>query len=152
MAKGIMENEIAKDKELDSQINVDSSGIAAHPNDCASKNSIIVLKEEFGIDISSHKAKPFDYDSASKADIILTMTYSHKHTICNKYPQLKAKTFTLKEYVVSKSINTPLNADSFEFDISDPYGMPIDIYKLCAIEIRNSILKLIQTLKKDIYS
>jgi len=144
-----MENVISEDTELKNKINVDSSGIFAHTNDDASTNSIIVLKEEFKIDISSHKAKLFDLYLASNADVVLTMTNSQKNIICNKYPDLKSKTFTLKEYIICRDLNSSLELASLDSDISDPYGMPINDYKLCAREIFAAVVKLVYILKKD---
>ena len=148
MAKGIMENAISGDLQLKDKITVDSAGISAHPNDNASTNSIIILKE-LGIDISSHKAKLLDLNTASKADIILTMTNSHKNAICKEFPDLASKIFTLKEYVANRNLNNSLELYMGEFDISDPYGMPLSTYKQCALEINTAITKLIQLLKND---
>jgi protein-tyrosine phosphatase len=147
MAKGIMEAAIAGDFQLANQYSVDSAGLSAFPNEPASPYSISVLKEEWDIDISSHKSKLLNQNIISKADIILTMTRSHRDAIINYYPELISKVFTLKEYI--SDINPEIAYEEYEntLDIVDPYGLPINMYRFCAKDIKMAVDRLILKLK-----
>jgi protein-tyrosine-phosphatase len=149
MAKGILQAEIDKDSRLRSEITVDSAGIYACYGEPASFNSINVLKEEWSIDITAHQAKILDGDIASKSDIILTMTRSHRDAIINQFPNLKSKVFTLKEYVSDVNPNDSFGENHQALDISDPFGLPMDMYRLCAKEIKIGVDKLVVKLKNE---
>src|SRR5690606_6629338 len=58
-------------------------------------------------------------DDLEWADLVLTMTSSHKATLLHSFPNIETKTFTLKEYV------TPEAAP----DIQDPYGGNLETYR-----------------------
>ena len=53
------------------------------------------------------------------------------------YPQLKAKIYTLKEYV---------KQDKNGIEIKDPWGYDIVTYRFCATEIDACLDKLIETI------
>lgn len=76
-----------------------------------SKNSIEVCREH-GIDISSHIPTPITAELINEADVILTMTSSHKAAFGGM-----DKVFTISEYFGSDS------------DIIDPYGGSLDDYR-----------------------
>ena len=147
MAQGIMEKALSEDLQLMKMFTVDSSGISAYTNEGAGINAILVLRKEFGIDISNHKAKLFDLALGLNAEIILTMTSSHKQAICSKFPSFSTKTFTLKEYI-HINLNKPSTMNLMDIDISDPYGMSENIYKHCSLELNAAISQLMEILKK----
>ena len=72
---------------------MESYGIAAIEGQPASENAKKVMEME-GIDLSGHKARQFTQD-VLEADIILTMTQSHKDYIIHRYPKAKGKVFYL---------------------------------------------------------
>ncbi|MDN4606006.1 low molecular weight protein arginine phosphatase [Sporosarcina highlanderae] len=86
-----------------------------------------------GIPISSHaktliEAENMPYTPRSRAvtsedlewaDLVLTMTTSHKAFLLHSYPEVAAKTFTLKEYVMQATYP----------DVQDPYGGNLEIYQ-----------------------
>ncbi|ANU14033.1 Low molecular weight protein tyrosine phosphatase [Planococcus halocryophilus Or1] len=80
----------------------------------------------------SHTSKPLDMEDLEWAELVLTMTNSHKMAILQAYPETAAKLFTLKEFA----------ADSTE-DVSDPYGGPIALYEKTFQELKLLIDKLI---------
>ena len=89
-----------------------------------------------GIDLTNHRAKLFTQD-VTEADLILTMTQSHKDHIINRYPEAKGKVFLLGEFV----------GDNME--ISDPFSQGIDIYKKAAEEIKQKLWKVIERMEKN---
>lgn len=80
----------------------------------------------------SHTSKPLNIENLEWAELVLTMTNSHKMAILQAYPETATKLFTLKEFA----------ADSTE-DISDPYGGPIALYEKTFQELKLLIDKLI---------
>jgi protein-tyrosine-phosphatase len=122
MAEGIAREYLLKKGLTDIQL-IFSAGISAFPGSPASTNAVEVMGEN-KIDISSHGASQLDKGTVEKADIILTMTTTHKAAIIRDFKDVKAKTFTLKEYTSNQ-----------QGDISDPFGGDLNIYRSCAEEL-----------------
>lgn len=131
IAEALMK-EMAKEKGLD--IKVKSAGIYALDGQEASEEAIRVMQEE-GIDISGHRANILYRNLVEDADLILTMSRSHKQQLLSKYGFLKGKIFTLKEYAYSK-----------EEDVEDPFGRGIEAYKIAKAEIKEALKKIIDKL------
>jgi len=147
MAEAFLRVAINNDPELSGNFTAASAGLAALEGEPASENSIKVLKNYWGIDISSHKAKALTPDDISESYLVLTMTRNHKEAINSRLPQFKSKVYTLKEYISDSSGMVESQKNDHELDISDPYGMPLNIYKLCADEIKEAVDKLVRILK-----
>lgn len=121
-------NDIAIKENID--ILIESAGLAASEGECAAENAVKVMSE-YGIDLSYHRSKQITPALIEIADIILTMTESHKKCLL---PYAKNKVFTLKEYVGE------------EGDVSDPYGGDIAVYQKTAYELNQLIEKLAEVL------
>ena len=128
MAEGIL-RDLAEKNKLD--INVKSAGISAFSGDMASWNSVEAMKE-IGIDILKHKTTQINEDLLKEADLILTMSKSHKDFLTYNFPWAKEKVFTLMEYAYGR-----------EKDIMDPFGQSLAVYKKTRDEIYEAIQKLI---------
>ena len=116
MAEGILKSMLSKEDN----INVLSCGIFAAQGAGASENAVLAMKEK-GIDISAHTAKNINANVAREADLILTMTRSHKQMLINAFGDgIKDKVYTICEY-----------ADT-DGDIYDPYGGDAECYRRCA--------------------
>ena len=74
-------------------------------------------------------------------DLILCATKTHKAELNVRYPELKEKIFTLKEYV-------KMDKDGTDLDIKDPWGFNINTFRICAAEISVCIDKIIDELAK----
>jgi protein-tyrosine-phosphatase len=55
-------------------------------NSPASEYSVQIMKDDFGIDISSHRSKLLTEEDIQGADLIVGITSSHRHHIVNKFP------------------------------------------------------------------
>src|SRR5699024_1853761 len=77
-------------------VHVQSAGIYANGGERASRSTIEVLKEQ-GIKLN-HISQPVTESLLHWADLILTMTSSHKQALMLEYPIFLEKYFTLKEY------------------------------------------------------
>jgi protein-tyrosine phosphatase len=139
MAEGIFNHFILNEDKLNG-IKASSAGISVFGGDGANPKAQKAVKELFGIDISSHRARAISKEDLEKADIILTMTRGHKEIILSIMPNVKFKTWTLKEYVLGdKNLNESM-------DVQDPYGMSEKEYKNCAQELKELIDELISRL------
>lgn len=145
MAEGILKNKIIHDNVLSGKFTVSSAGVYARNGEPASENSVNVLRKKWGIDLSGHRARQITPDEVIQADLILTMTQSHKSKVAALFPEAEGKIFTLKEYT--------LNADKegkIEYlDIGDPFGAPEHVYERCAEEIEEALKLLVEILKRD---
>jgi protein-tyrosine-phosphatase len=140
MAEAILKDALIKRGEIIGEFNITSAGISTIDGLDASKHSISALKE-MNIDLKNHKSKVLTLDLVESSDLILTMTKVHKDIILNSLPQFSNKVFTLREF-----------ADNKDIDIIDPFGGNLEIYKITAKDIQNTINKLVDKIlqkKKD---
>jgi protein-tyrosine-phosphatase len=129
MASGMLK-EMLEEKGR-SDIEVDSAGIFAFEDQSASENAISAA-ETNGFDLKDHKAKRLDKSLLSKADLVITMTNSHRDAILNFMPSMKSKIFTLNSFVGK------------EGDIIDPFGCSLEVYEQTLSEIKESLKLLIE--------
>ncbi|MDQ0428309.1 protein-tyrosine phosphatase [Planomicrobium stackebrandtii] len=95
-----------------------------------SKNAQAVLAQQQIL--FTHTSKPLDTQDMHWAELILTMTHTHKMTLLQAYPEAATKMYTLKEF-----------ADGSTEDISDPYGGPLALYEQTFQELQVLVDKLI---------
>lgn len=110
-----------------------SAGLYAASGVPLSSGSAEVLKER-GIS-SDHTSQPLSQDLVDWADVVLTMTRSHRDYAKELYPDAKDKIFTLKEYATKGAVDE---------DIQDPFGAPVEVYRETADEIEKYIQKIIE--------
>jgi protein-tyrosine phosphatase len=129
-----MAEAILKNKNLDG-IEVKSAGIYAATGSEASAHAKQVLGDN---KIShQHHSTPLTNVEVEWADLILTMTASHKFAIQQQYPQAKVKVFTLKEY----------SGEKYNHDVVDPYGGSLAIYEETYRELGELINRAIEKLR-----
>ncbi len=137
MAEYIFKNLMEK-KDI-SGWTVSSAGIYAVPEAEPNPKACKALEDK-GINISEHRTTMVDRILLKKADIVLTMTKSHKEILSNQIEELKRadeKIFTLKEFIGKK-----------EVDINDPYGQPLTKYQEVRDELINISTKLLGKLEQ----
>jgi protein arginine phosphatase len=129
-----MAEAILKNKNLDG-IEVRSAGIFASTGSEASPNAKQVLDNN---NIThNHRSTLLSRDEVDWADLILTMTASHKQAIVQQHPRAIEKMFTLKEYV----------GETGDLDVSDPYGGSLTTYEYTYKQLEKLIDKVIEKLK-----
>lgn len=148
MAEGIFKALVENDPAISGRFTAESAGLGVNGYEPASRNAINALEHEWGINISSHKARPLTGNMVSKADLVLTMTRGHKHMIVSMFPESRNKVYTLKEYVSEKNHPSGMEEYDYSLDIIDPYGASPRAYRKCAAEIRNALERLVLKLKK----
>lgn len=128
MAEGILKD-MAKKKGL--KLNVTSAGTFAFDGQEVSRDAVHVMREE-GIDISQHRSRIVHRDLVESADLIFTMSRSHKGELLKKYDFLKDKVYTLKEYAYGR-----------EEDVEDPFGRGTSAYRKAKEEIKKALIEAI---------
>lgn len=113
-------------EELGLDYTVQSAGLSAD-NGGANEKSILAAAE-YGVDISSHKAKQLTLEMAQEAERI--------------YPMTPAQAYLLQQLLPTKKI-IPLTEEG----ISDPYGGSEEVYRQCAREIYGAVEKIGKELK-----
>lgn len=139
MAEGILKR-LAQQHEL--ALGVQSAGIAAVDGVPMAENAKQVLQEkQIEANIFSES---FTKEKAEWADLIFTMTVSHKDHILSLYPELTDKVYTLIEFTEQKEkTDVPFYAD-----IADPFGGNLEEYRQCAAQIEANLEQVLDRLKK----
>lgn len=96
-----------------------SAGLSAYPGGAASAEAVAVMQGR-GLSLKDHQSRPLTPRLLKQADLILTMTASHRHAIIQRWPEAASKTYLLS--------NNGL-------DVADPFGGPTPAYAACADEI-----------------
>ena len=123
------------EKNLEEKYKAISSGTSAINGESSTENAIEVMKK-YGVDLSNHEAVHIKNADILNADYIFAMTQAHKDTILLAYPELKDKTYILKEYIGICDY----------VDIDDPWGWDYTVYENCAKEIVAAVDKLLYIL------
>lgn len=149
MAEGIFKHMLKDSEGSLKDVNVISAGTCAWEGDNAAPHAVKVLEEK-DIDMKSHRSTPLTPKLIKEASLILTMTYNHKMAVLHMCPEAKEKVFTLKEYVSGKERKLPiseLSLEGFDYDIKDPYGQDMQVYRQSATEIEENLQILIEKIK-----
>jgi protein-tyrosine phosphatase len=109
-----------------------SAGVAAMLGGRAASEAIEVLSK-LGLNLAEHETQPLTEPLVRHADLIFTMTRSHREAILAQWPSAAERTLLL-------------SAD--ESDICDPIGGPTERYQRCAAQLRAELeARLDQILK-----
>ena len=133
MAEALLRHYVKEHPAL--ELNIKSAGTAVFQSQRASSNAIEALRE-LDIDLSCHRSQPLTEALIDEADLILTMTGSHKEQVLYFKPDAKNKTFTLAEFTSRDAAK----------NISDPFGGNLTVYTQCRDEILEHIRKLLHIL------
>lgn len=125
---------ILRNKKVDG-IEVRSAGIyAAHGSEASAHAKQVLDNNKLEHD---HRSTLLTKKEVDWAELILTMTSTHKFAIQQQYPHSLDKVFTLKEYI----------GESFNHDVSDPYGGSYGVYEQTYNELDKLIDKAIEKIK-----
>lgn len=131
MGEALLKKKI-KEQKLEEKIYTCSSGIHAYPGDISTYEACKVMKEEYEIDLTNHRATALRESKIEEMDLILCMTKSHKNSLDMIYPNLQNKVFLIKEYV------------GLEGEVEDPWGCSLATYSECAKELNYYIDLLLE--------
>lgn len=123
MAAALLKAKCDKDDDLQ----ILSGAISTTEGMPASANAVLAM-QELGIDLSAHRSANIDADVLSEADLVLTMTESHKQAIVHYFgDDFELKTQPLLDYI------------GIGGDVPDPYGGDIEVYRACRDRINEAI-------------
>lgn len=127
MAEALLNKKI-QNQHLEKEIMVLSAGLAGGDSYPASDGAVAAMRLR-KIDLSKHISRQIEAEYVDKADLVLTMTQSHKMMLLSMVPAAQGKVYTLSEYA------------GFAGDVTDPFGGDPARYRLCADEIEKYIDK-----------
>lgn len=96
-----------------------SAGIAAMMGGRASAESVLVMSDR-NLDLRNHESQPLTESLVRSADLMITMTRSHRHAILAEWPEAAER---VKLLCASGG------------DVADPIGGPVEAYRRCAEQI-----------------
>lgn len=109
-------------------LHVFSRGTAAAPGCPASPEAVTAMAVR-GIDIRNHSSAPISGADVDRADLIVTMTGSHKQALLDRYPGSSRKTRTLAE----------VSEGAVAGDVEDPIGRGHRAYERAAGELERGL-------------
>jgi len=114
---------------------VASAGIAAWGGGKASTGALEAMRER-GADLSGHESQPLTENLARQADVIWTMTASHRANILAQFPEAGGRV-------------AMLSPD--RHDVIDPIGGTLATYRKCADQIREHLVARLDTLTSQLF-
>jgi protein-tyrosine-phosphatase/tRNA A37 threonylcarbamoyladenosine synthetase subunit TsaC/SUA5/YrdC len=110
-----------------------SAGLSAFPGGPASPEAIEVMKQR-GLSLVHHQSRAVSDRLIGQADLVLTMTKSHRNAIVQRWPHLASKT-----YLLSNSRG----------DVSDPFGGPESVYAACAAQMEQYLCGWVDQIEEE---
>ncbi len=135
MAEALLREKLAKKLGSEDAVRVISAGVAAGAGMGASPQAMEVMGGR-GLDLTGHCSRPLDDSVMKVADLVLTMTAGHRAAILAAWPEMHDRIF-------------PLRRDGG--DITDPVGMPLEVYERCAEQIDSELDSWIDSLDDDFF-
>lgn len=135
MAETLLREQLREKMGSEDAVRVLSAGLAAMAGSGASPQAIEVMGRR-GLDLTGHSSRPLDDSVMNVADLILTMTNGHRSAILAAWPELHDRVRTLRR-------------DGG--DISDPVGMPVEVYQSCADQIGTELAAWLESLDDDFF-
>ena len=153
------------------EIVVGSAGTGTHPG-MVPPSKAIQVSRELGADVSAHSAQPVDDTLLDAADLVLTMEREHRNRVVAQLPSVTRRAFTLLEFArlvtvegVAKSawsapgsVHDRLRAgvasastmrgmlELSVYDVDDPYGHDLEVYRASGAVVRNAIDSIFHTI------
>lgn len=137
-----------------SKFEIESAGLNA--SGTSPTKEAIEAMHGFGVDISGFKVKNINADLVNKADMILTMTLEQKDRLDELFPDAQDKIEMLGAYVedmenavvpgrhfMSKTDYEERLSHISVKEINDPFGQGIEEYELCAFQLEQILIKLL---------
>lgn len=123
----------AVQRDLDDTIQVKSAGIYANEGEKMHTNAEMVLQEKNIV--MDHAASTVTEEMLEWADLVLTMTESHKMLLSIHFPAYTDKYATLIEYTKENHKNENIET----MDIDDPFGQSIAVYRHTLTQLKRYI-------------
>ena len=135
MAETLLREHLRQKLGCEDAVRVISAGVAAGQGSGASPQAVEVMGRR-GLDLTGHSSRALDDQVMRVADLVLTMTRGHRAAILAAWPDMQDRVHTLRR-------------DGG--DISDPVGMPVEVYASCADQIEKELADWIDSLDDDFF-
>lgn len=112
---------------------VRSVGVSATDGAPASRHAHEVLAER-GMDLQGHRSRTVSASDLEWADVVLTMTESHRSALLRRHPEVAAKVFPLRSFTGGAG------------DVVDPYGGTRADYERTAVELEEALAEAVRRL------
>ena len=110
----------------------ESAGVFAALGAPASHNAVAACRE-LEVDLSGHRSQPLTAELVERAELIVTMTESHRFQVLDCFPEVGNRVFLINAFGTSK----------VPADVSDPFGGSLNTYKQTRDEIDRALSDLI---------
>jgi protein-tyrosine-phosphatase len=130
MAEAIFRQMVRDNHWTGNNIEIKSAGTFFRTDGAPAMENAITVMAEHGLDISSHRAQSVNGNLLDWADLILTMTATHKEYIESNFTNTRGKVHLLTEYTGTQG------------DIFDPVYSGINEYRECANQLESLLGKL----------
>jgi protein-tyrosine phosphatase len=148
---------------------VSSAGTSGVSGSGATPEAVAAAAER-GADIETHVARRFSRELADAADLVVVMSTEHREVLAEMVPELRERTFTLKELVrvleslppaqpagtpdglservtmASRARQDGFSGNPLDDDVADPLGLPLQSYRAIAWELDGWIERLVDGL------
>ena len=98
MAEAFMIRELAAGNGR-SDVIISSVGLQAEEG-CVPPPEVVAVMQEFGLDVSEHRAHRLGREDVDDADLILAMAMHNSSRLLTEYQEAVDRVFTLKEFVI----------------------------------------------------
>jgi len=113
-----------------------SAGTNAMPGFPASTHGVAVMQRR-QIDLTHHRSVQVNEQMLLDADLVLTMTRAHKDSICQSWPQVARRVYTMLEYA------------GRDGDVIDPFGGAAEHYEQTAVYLENLLGSVINRIRRE---
>jgi protein-tyrosine phosphatase len=110
---------------------VTSAGLSAMMGARPSPEAVDVMAK-MGLQLADHESQPLTTQLVRHADIIWTMTRSHRQSIVAQWPEASARTVVLAPD---------------QTDVVDPIGGPVEYYRQCADQVKKLLAQRVGELE-----
>lgn len=135
MAETLLRERLREKLGSEDAVRVLSAGVAAGVGSGASPQAVEVMGLR-NLDLTGHSSRPLDDAVMNVADLILTMTRGHRAAILAAWPNMHDRVHTLRR-------------DGG--DITDPVGMPVEVYESCSEQIDQELAAWLDALDDDFF-
>lgn len=113
----------------------ESAGLAAWPGEPISDEALAVLKEEYDIDASGHRARRVNEYQVEQADAVLTMNARQRDHLRHLLPEMSGKIRTIGE-----AAGQPAE------EIEDPFGQDRAVYRITASQLDRLVGLIVESM------
>jgi protein-tyrosine-phosphatase len=147
-------------------IHLESAGVRAVVGSKMDRDTALVL-EGLGGDAAGFRARQFEPEIVTHADLVLTMTRDHRRLVLERAPKALSRTFTLREAAdLADRLDDDIPGRTFQEnarhlvtrlaasrngrqgsradDVADPIGRPLEVHQQAGESIAEALLPLLR--------